>query len=244
MLFQSLRFLLKYIIKHILDLFLNTCVWYRYRMPSNRDAYITKARLLEEELKKNTVDTLVIEGNTSGTQYVVTVHSTDAVITKRTVFSVLLTNAQKAKGYANGDVVIGEYDNQMNGDDTVYFSLELEDIESLKALMDYMYSWDDCSLKRKSPFMEGFRKAKAEASSGGGRQTPGQQGLSTQINTLTEEKRQLETQVAELTQQVATLTQQVATLTTERTALIEWGRRIRQLTAPRSTPQCLLPVHN
>lgn len=187
-------------------------------MPSNRDAYITKARLLEEELKKNTVDTLVIEGNTSGTQYVVTVHSTDAVITRRTVFSVLLSNAQSGKGYANGDVVIGEYDNHKRGEDTVYFSLELEDIESLKALMDYMYSWDDCSLKRKSPFMEGFRKAKAEASPGGGSSA-------------------LESQVTELTQQVATLT-------TERTALIDWGRRIRSLTAPRSTPQCILPGNN
>ena len=116
----------------------------------------------------------------------------------------------------------------------MFFSLELEDIESLKALMDYMYSWDDCSLKRKSPFMEGFRKAKAEASTGRGGQTPGQQGLSTQINTLTEEKQQLETQVAELTQQVATLT-------TDRTAIIEWGRRIRSLTAPHATPRCLLP---
>ena len=216
MLFKSIRSFLKYIVEYTLELFLNTCVWYRYRMPSNRDAYITKARLLEEELKKNTVDTLIIEGNTSGTQYVVTVHSTDAVITKRTVFSVLLSNAQSGKGYANGDAVIGEYDNSKRGDDTVFFSLELEDIESLKALMDYMYSWDDCSLKRKSPFMEGFRKAKAEASTGGG-------GLSA-----------LEIQVTELTQQVATLT-------TERTALIEWGRRIRQMTAPRSTPQCLLP---
>lgn len=202
-------------------------------MPPNTPDYVAKARLIEEELSRFMRNkNMTVEGNlnSTNTQYTVSIFSNDAVTSKRPVFTVILKNAQSNKGYANGDAVKGLYDGNVLANEAVYFSTDFENTDALKKLVGYMYSKTDCSLIEKSPYMQGYRKGREdEAGRTGQPATPPPAAMTTRISALENE--------------LDSLTQRIGVLTTENTALIAWGRSIRNLTAPRATPRCLLPHH-
>lgn len=135
-----------------------------------------------------------IEGsvNDKNTQYIVSTYPNDNVNQKTVVFTVILAKAQTKKGYSNGDAVKGSYDSSVDGKDAVYFSLELETengkIDSLKKLMDYMYSFKGlCELTAKSPFIDGYRKGQqvgGDAGAGANQQKINE--LQTKVDRLSE----------------------------------------------------------
>ena len=165
-------------------------------MPNTNDYVNYAGELVGLLSKKIDQKKYAIEGSTNqqNTQYIVSTYPKDNVNQRTVVFTVILANAQRPRGYANGDAVKGSYDSSVDGKDAVFFSLELETengkLDSLKKLMDYMFTFKGlCELTAKSPFIDGYRKGRELGQQVGGDTGATQKkitDLETEVNRLSE----------------------------------------------------------
>lgn len=67
-------------------------------------------------------------------------------------FTVLLTHAPKAKGFSNGDMVMGEFSTSTHTVNDVFCNMVREDVHQLKHYVKFMFRGDG-TLIRKSPHL-------------------------------------------------------------------------------------------